>query len=245
MTLSQARHTTTKDDDEGQPLALLQQGQDNVHRLSQHACLLERRLRGGGEPTDLLLLVQDIKFAIEELHTLLESAAQAVVAARPSAARATDGRERHAPARRQRVELGPLLAHCAAAARQRLHGNGPPVRCHIPSDLPVVSTDPETVAHVFSLLFEYALKANGRKGQEVRVQRIKETVVVDIDDAGRGMAQETYARLRQLVEQVDGTLRVSHELGQWSRVELTFPPAAMSGSAVRQALSLRPKGHGR
>lgn len=241
MTLSQARHTATNEDNEGQPLALLQQGQDNVHRLSQHACLLERRLRGGGEPTDLLLLVQDIKFAIEELHTLLQSAAQAVAPARTSAVRTPDGRERRAPAQQQRVELGPLLVHSAAAARQRLHGNGASVRCHIPSDLPVVTTDPEIVTHIFSLLFEHALRVNGREEREVRVQWTKETLVVEIDDAGRGIAQETYARLRQLVEQVDGTLRVSHELGQRSRVELIFSPAAATGGAVRQVVSLRPR----
>jgi signal transduction histidine kinase len=108
-----------------------------------------------------------------------------------------------------------------------------------------VTTDPETVTHIFSLLFEHALRVNGREEREVRVQWTKETLVVEIDDAGRGIAQETYARLRQLVEQVDGTLRVSHELGQWSRVELTFPPAATSGSAARQVVSLHPQGHRR
>lgn len=245
MTLSQAQHTATNDDDESQPFALLQQGQDNVHRLSQHVCLLERRLRGGGEPPDLLLLVQDIKFAIEELHTLLQSAAQAVAPARTSAVRTTDKRERRAPARRQHVELGPLLAHCVAAARQRLLGNSASVRCHIPANLPVVTTDPETVTHIFSLLFEHALRANGREEREVHVQWTKETLVVDLDDAGRRIAQETYARLRQLVEQVDGTLRVSHELGQRSRVELTFLPAVATGSAARQVVSLHPKEHRR
>jgi len=246
MTVSRARHMMTQDDDGGAQLpALLQRGQDNAYRLSQHVCLLERRLRGGGEPTDLLLLVQDIKFEIEELRMLLQSAAQAVEPARTSAGRTTDGRERRAPAPRQRVELGPLLTHCVATARQRLHGNGAPMQCHIPSDLPVVTADPETVAHIFSLLLEHALRTSGREEQEVRVQWTKETLVVDIDDAGRGIAQETYTRMRQLVEQMDGTLRVSHELGQRSRVELTFPPAAASGSAARQVVSLHPKGHGR
>lgn len=246
MTMSQARPTTTQDDDDGEQLpALLQRGQDKTYRLSQHVCLLERRLRGGGEPTGLLLLVQDIKFAVEELRTLLQSAEQAGAPARTSAVRTTDGRERRAPAQRQRVELGPLLTHCVAAARQRLHGNSAPVRCYIPSDLPVVTADPETVAHIFLLLFEHVLRASGREEREVRVQWTKETLVVDIDDAGRGIAQETYARMRQLVEQIDGTLRVSHELGQRSRIELTFPPAAASGSAARQVVSLHSKGHGR
>jgi signal transduction histidine kinase len=245
MTLSQARHTTIQDDDGREQLpALLQRGKDNTYRLSQHVCLLERRLRGGGEPTGLLLLVQDIKFAVEELHTLLQSAEQAVARARTSAVRTADGRERRAPAQRQRAELGPLLTHCVATARQRLYGNSAPVRCHIPSDLPVVTADPETVAHIFSLLFEHALRASGREEREVRVQWTKETLVVDIDDAGRGIAQETYARMRQLVEQMDGTLRVSHELGQRSRVELTFLPVPASGSAARQVVSLHPKGHG-
>ena len=99
MTLSQARHTPTEDDDGGdQLLTLLRRGHDNAHRLSQHACLLERRLRGGGEPTDLLLLVQDIKFAVEELQTLLQSAKQTVVSARTSAARTTAEQEIRVPA---------------------------------------------------------------------------------------------------------------------------------------------------
>jgi len=246
MTRSRTRHTTNQDDDGGeQLLALLQQGQDNAQRLSQYACLLERRLRKGAEPADLLLFVQDIKFTVEELQTLLQSAEQAVTPAQTSAVRTADGRESHAPARRQRVELGPLLTHCVAAARQRLHGNGAPVLFHISSDLPILTTDPETVAHIFSLLFEHALTASGREEREVRVQWINETLVVDIDDAGRGLAQESYMRLRQLVEQLDGTFRVLHELGQRSRVELTFAPAAVSGSAVRQVIPLHRKGHGR
>ena len=246
MTLSRTRHTTNQDDDGGeQLLALLQRGQDNAHRLSQHTCLLERRLQGGAEPTDLLILVQDIKFAVEELQTLLQSAEQAVTPAQTSAVRTADGRESHAPARRQRVELGPLLTHCVAAARQRLHENGAPVLFHISSDLPVVTTDPETVAHIFALLFEHALRASSREEREVRVQWTNSALVLDMDDAGRGIAHETYTRLRQLVEQLDGTLRASRELGQRSRVELTFPPAAASGSAACQVVPLHRKGHGR
>lgn len=235
MTLSRTRHTTNQDDDGGeQILALLQQGQDNAHRLSQHTCLLERRLRGGAEPADLLLLIRDIKFTVEELQTLLQSAEQAVTLAQTRAVRTADGQESHAPARRQRVELGPLLTHCVAAAQQRLHGNGAPVLFHISSDLPVLTTDPETVAHLFSLLFEHALTASGREEREVRVQWINETLVVDIDDAGRGLAQESYTRLRQMVEQLDGTFRVLHELGQRSRVELTFAPAAANERPTRR-----------
>lgn len=246
MTLSRTRHITNQDDDGGeQLLALLQRGQDNAHRLSQHTCLLERRLRGGAEPADLLLLVQDIKFTVEELQTLLQSAEQAVAPARTSAMGTADGRESGAPARRQRVELGPLLTHCVAAARQRLHGNGAPVLFHISSDLPVLTTDLEMAAHIFSLLFEHALTASGREGREVRVQWTNETLVVDIDDDGRGLAQESYTRLRQLVERLDGMFKVSHELGQRSRVELTFSPAAASDSTARPVVPLHRKGHGR
>jgi len=83
MTSSPVQSTTTQGNDGGeQLLALLQRGYDNVHRVSQHACLLERRLRGGGKLADLLLLVQDIKFAVEELQTLLHSAEQTVVSVR-------------------------------------------------------------------------------------------------------------------------------------------------------------------
>jgi signal transduction histidine kinase len=243
MALSQARHATTQGDDGGAQLLALVQGRHSVHRLLQHVCLLERRLRGGGEPTDLLLLVQDIKFAIEELHALLHPAEQAVSPTQQTSTVLTaDSRERHVPARRQRVELGPLLARCVATVRQRLQGSGAPVRCHIPSDLPVLTVDPDAVSQIFSLLFEHALRASGKEERDVRVQWTQETLVVEIDDAGRGIAQETYARVRQLVAQLDGALRVSHELGRRSRVELTFPPAATSGNLARQAVPLHPQG---
>ncbi len=175
-------------------LTALVQGRHNVHRLLQHTCLLERRLRGGGEPTDLLLLVPDIKFAVEELQTLLQFAEQAVLPARRSGARTADKREPHPPTRRRRVELGPLLTRCVSAARQRLHGNGASVLFHIAVDLPVLTTNPETVRHILSLLFEHAITASGREEREVHVQWTNETLVVDIDDAGRGLAQETYTR---------------------------------------------------
>jgi signal transduction histidine kinase len=100
-------------------------------------------------------------------------------------------------------------------------------------------------AQLFSLLFEHALTASRRAGREVRVQWTDETLVIDIDDEGRGLAQELYTRLRQLVEQLDGTFRASRELGQRSRVEFSFPPTAASGSTVRQVISLYRKEHGR
>jgi signal transduction histidine kinase len=189
--------------------------------------------------------MQDIKFTIEELQTLLQSAEQAVTPTQTSTVDTADGRESHAPPRRQRVELGPLLTRCVAAAQQRLHGNSVPVLFHISSDLPIVTTNPEMAAHVFFLLFEYALTTSGREEREVHVQWSNETLIIDIDDGGRGLAQESYTRLRQLVEQLDGTLRASHELGQRTRVELTFPSAIASGSVVRQVIPLYRKGHGR
>src|SRR5215204_944107 len=115
MTLSQARHTTTQGDDGGDQLLALLQGGHNVHRLLQHVCLLERRLQGGGEPTNLLPLVQDIKFGIEELHMLLQSATQAVAPVPTSTVPMAAEQERRALARRQQVELGPVLTNCVAA----------------------------------------------------------------------------------------------------------------------------------
>ena len=86
ITLSPMQDATIQDNNDGeQLLAMLQQGEGNAQRVSQHACLLDRRLRGGGTVADLRLLVQDIKFASEELHTLLQAAEQVVVSARTSA----------------------------------------------------------------------------------------------------------------------------------------------------------------
>ena len=51
---------------------VLQEGRDTIRRVSQRVCLLERRLQGGGERVDLLVLVQEIKFAVEDLRTLFQ-----------------------------------------------------------------------------------------------------------------------------------------------------------------------------
>lgn len=85
MTPAHTQHTTRHEqDNRAQLLALLKEGQETIRHVLQHACLLERRLRGGGEPADLVVLVQALKFAGEELHTLLQSAEQVVVSARTS-----------------------------------------------------------------------------------------------------------------------------------------------------------------
>jgi hypothetical protein len=75
MTPAREQFTVGQDNDrEAKLRAMLKEGQEAIRRVSQHVCLLERRLRGGGNPGDLVVLVQDIKFAIADLQTLLQSA---------------------------------------------------------------------------------------------------------------------------------------------------------------------------
>ena len=233
--------TGQEHDSSAQLRAALHEGQEAIRRVSQHVCLLERRLRGGGERNDLVVLVQDIKCAIADLQTLFQSAAHAASPAHRSHAHPAAPQAAHPPLSRQRVALGPLLTHCVAVARQRRGGTEAAVRFNLASDLPVVTAHEETIANLFSLLFEYAFTARGSEQRVVSVRWMHETVIVDIDHASRGLAPESYARLRQLVEQLDGTFRVSHELGRCLRVELTVPPPTESGSQTPHVVPLRRK----
>lgn len=80
MKAAPARRVTTQEDFGEEPLlSLLRQSQDSIQRLSQHACLLERRVRGGAESAELLPLAQDVKFAVEDLQILLQAARRCAV----------------------------------------------------------------------------------------------------------------------------------------------------------------------
>lgn len=222
------------DRDEGSLLTLLQKGEDSVQRLSLHTCLLERRLRGEAEPADLLVLVQDIKFAVEELQALFRSAAQRVTPARADPRSAAHAPATSPPLRMEVVELNPLLSCCVASVRQLAKRRGIPLLCNIASDLPALTTDPELLAQVFSLLLEHAVRASGKGGLEVRVYWTGGMLVIDMYDAGRGISKETYVAVRDLIDRLHGTLKVTQELGRWSRVELSFPPASAGGNGAPQ-----------
>ena len=215
-------------------LSLLQEGQDNAQRLSLHTCLLERRLRGGAEPADLLLLVQDLKFAVEELQALLRSAVQTVTPALVDTRDAAHAPATISPLRVEVVELSPLLTCCVASVRQQAKRKGISLLCDIASDLPVLSTDPAVLTQVFSVLFEHVVRASGKGGLEVRVRWTEGMLIIDIYDAGRGISKETYVAVRDLIDRLQGTLKVTQELGRWSRVELSFPLASAQGNGAPQ-----------
>ena len=120
MTLLLAQRTAEYESrDKENLLSLLQQGQDNAQRLSLHTCLLERRLRGGAEPADLLVLVQDLKFAIEELQTLFRSAVPMVTPASNSAKDTMEVQTKDRPLRAEVVALSLLLTRCIESVRQQ------------------------------------------------------------------------------------------------------------------------------
>lgn len=235
MTLHHARRPIEQDGCGGVALlSFLQEGQDNAQRLSLHACLLERRLRGGAEPADLLVLVQDIKFAVEELQALFRSAMQTVTPALVDPQGAAHAPATITPLRTEVVELSPLLTRCAAFVQQQAKRRGIFLLCDIASDLPSLTTDPEVLAQVFSLLFEHVVRASGKGGLEVRVRWTEGLLVIDIYDAGRGISQKAYLALRDLVGALQGTLILSRELGMRSRVELSLPPAPVWGNGAPQ-----------
>jgi signal transduction histidine kinase len=242
MTLQHARHLPEHGNrGEEDLLAMLQKGEDSAQRLSLHTCLLEQRLRGGAESADLLVLVQDLKFVGEELQVLLRSAVQMMVPAFSDAPDAVKGRSTATPLRAEVVDLRSLLTHCVNSVRQRVQSRGVPLLCDIALDLPSLTTDPETLAQAFSLLLEHVVRASGKGGLEVRVRWTESVLVIDVYDAGRGISTETYKALRNLVDILQGTLRISHELGRRSRVELSFPPASAQGNGIPQVASANTK----
>jgi signal transduction histidine kinase len=128
--------------------------------------------------------------------------------------------------------LSPLLTCCVASVRQRAKRRGISLLCDIASDLPALTTDPAVLAQVFSVLLEHAVGAGGKGGLEVRVRWTEDILVIDIYDAGRGISKETYVAVRDLIDKLQGTLKVTQELGRRSRVELSFPPAAVQGNGA-------------
>jgi signal transduction histidine kinase len=230
MTVPHAQHTRGQDGrDDGNLLTLLQNGEDSTQRLALHTCLLERRLRGEAEPADLLLLVQDIKFAVEELQALLRAAVHTVKPAHGDRGGTAHAPAMIAPLQTAVVELGSLFTCCVASIRQRAKRRGISLLCDVASDLPALATDPAVLAQVFSVLLEHAVRTSGKGGLEVRVRWTAGILVVDIYDAGRGISKETYVAVRDLIARLHGTLTVTQELGRRSRVELAFPPAAVQG----------------
>jgi signal transduction histidine kinase len=224
MTSVQRQHIPEQEDPgERNPVSLLQEGQDRIARLSQHLCLLERRLRLGADPADLLVLAQDIKFAIDDLRTLFQSVS-ATVASPTSQTSSPAATEAVTSLRAEGIDLSHLFSRCVNAVRQRAKRTGVALVCDIASDLPSVTADPKRLEQVFSLLLGNMVSTGGRGSLEVRVCWNEGVLVVDVYDAGRGISMETYVALRKLVEAMDGTIRVARELGVRSRVEFMFPP---------------------
>ena len=176
---------------------------------------------------------------------MLQSAVQAVTPAPgpvPTAAEATAASE---PRRVEVVDLRAFLTHCAESIRQRAERRGVSVLFGISPDLPSVTTDPERLAQVFSLLLEQTVGASGKGGVGVHVCWVEGALVVDLYDAGRGISTETYVSLNNLVGSLRGTLVVTRELGVRSRVELAFPPAPARGNGAPQVAPADKKENGR
>jgi hypothetical protein len=88
------------------------------------------------------------------------------------------------------------------------------------------------------------VRASGKGGLEVRVRWTEGILVIDIYDAGRGISKETYVAVRDLIKRLHGTLKVTQELGRWSRVELSFPPAPTTGNGASQVAPANTKEKG-
>lgn len=226
-------------------LSLLQEGQDSAGRVSLHACLLRRRLQLGADRAALLQIVQAIQFAIEDLQALFKAAVQAATPAPSPTLTATEGTEVPKPLQAEIINLRAFLTRCVESVRQRAQRRGVFLLCDISPDLPPLTTDPEKLAQVFSLLLEHAVGAGGKEGLEVRVRWAEGALVVDIYDAGRGISTETYVSLHHLVGSLQGTLIVTRELGTRSRVELSLPPVPAQGNETPSIAPANTKENGR
>jgi signal transduction histidine kinase len=218
-------------------LSLLQEGQDNAQRLSLHTHLLERRLHAGADSAELLTLVQEVKFAVEELQELFRSATQTVIPTPAEGGSVAGARAAGAPLHTEVVDLGAFLTQYVATVRQQVQRAGVFLLPEIAADLPSVTTDPEVLTQLFAVLFKHLVKIGNKGGLEVRVHWSDDALVIDVYDAGRGISRETYVALRDLVARLQGALKVTQELGKRSRVELSFPPAAVQESRAAVAAS--------
>ncbi len=213
-------------------VSLLQEGQHTADRALLHSCLLQRRLQLGANSADLLQVVHAIRFAIEDLQGLLRSAVQAVTPAPEPVPTAGEAPAASEAPRAEVIGLRAFLTRCAESIRQRAQRRGVSLLFDIAPDLPSLTTDPEKLAQVFTLLLEQAVGASGREGLEVRVRWAAGALVVDIYDAGRGISTETSVSLHNLVGSLHGILVVTRELGMRSRVELSLPSAAAQGNGA-------------
>ena len=230
-----AQRTAKQEDrSEDDLVSLLQEGQNTADRVLLHSCLLKRRLQLGADPADLLQIVHAIQFAVEDLQALLRSAVQAVTLVPGPAPTTAEATEASKPLRTEVVDLRALLTRCAESIRQRAQRRGVLLLFDIAPDLPSLTTDPERLAQVFSLVLEHAVGMSGKEGLEVHVRWAESALVVDLYDAGRGISTETYVSLHNLVGSLQGTLVVTRELGMRSRVELSFPPASAQGNGAPQ-----------
>jgi signal transduction histidine kinase len=237
----------TEQEDRGKDdlVSLLQEGQSTADRVLLHSGLLQRRLQLGADPADLLQIVHAIQFAIEDLQTLLRSALQAVTLVPGPVPTTAEATEASKPLRTTVVDLRALLTRCAESIRQRAQQRGVSMLCDIAPDLSSLTTDPERLAQVFSLLLEQAVGASSKGGVEVRVCWADGALVIDVYDAGRGISTETYVSLHNLVGSLHGTLVVTRELGVRSRVELAFPPTVARGNGAPQVAPANTKENGR
>jgi signal transduction histidine kinase len=236
----------TEQEDRGKDtlVALLREGQNTADRAFLHSGLLQRRLQLGADPVDLLQIVHALQFAIEDLQALLRSAVQAVTLVPGPVPTTAEATEVPKPLRTEVVEVRALLTRCAESIRQRAQHRGVSLLFDISLDLPSLTTDPERLAQVFSLVLEQAVGASGKGGVEVRVCWADGVLVIDVYDAGRGISTETYVSLHNLVGSLHGTLVVSRELGMRSRVELSFPPAVAQRNGVPQVAPATNKENG-
>jgi signal transduction histidine kinase len=230
---------------EDELVSLLQEGQKTADRAFLHSGLLQRRLQLGADPVDLLQIVHAIQFAIEDLQGLLRSAVQAVTPAPDPVPPAGEATAVAQPLRAEVVDLRAFLTRCAESIRQRAQRRGVFLLCDIAPDLPSLTTDPERLAQIFTLVLEHAVGAGSKEGLEVRVRWAEGTLVVDIYDAGRGIATETYVSLHNLVGSLHGTLIVTRELGIRSRVELSLPPTPARENGAAQVALANTKENGR
>lgn len=147
------------------------------------------------------------------------------------------------------VELGDLITATLAHFRQLAECAGVTLRCALPQEALRVRTDPDRVVQILNNLAGNALKFTPGGGKvTVRCYTSRDRVIIEVEDTGIGIPEESLSKVfhkfyqvdststrtrggtglglaitRSLVETLGGRILVESELGQGSTFRLELP----------------------
>ncbi len=155
----------------------------------------------------------------------------ALVEALLEQARVTSGRM---PLRRDRVDLGELVAECVEELRPQAEAKGLALRVASARDLEPIATDPRVVALVVTNLVGNAVKFTEAGGVEVNVFSVGEEHHIAVSDSGPGIPESERERIFEPFEQID-PVSSKHRPGVGLGLALARELCSMLGSRIELA----------